>query len=599
MNCLIKRYLSILLVVFAVLQGWSAKVYNVQGKSDEIINLPVTAQFKTVEIPIAITKKYLNPYDADEVKVDLQIKDPFGNELILPCFYSEEFISVDPEKKQLSPSGQTGWLARFTPSVPGQYALKVSVSDREGQREGENYLLQVIRSETSGFIRKNNKHYFLFDNRTPFFAVGFNVSHPSNDKPLDYDYYFKKFSENGMNYSRVWLAPPWGPYSLALEWTNQAGSPQSGIHGIMKYNQEVAWRIDQMIHSAEKNGIYLMLCLGDEREWEESTPANREFWSTNPYNKLNGGPVSRSADFFRSKQAQKIYQNKLRYLIARWSASTSVFSWEFWNEIDHTKWCVDWSLVQNDLVSWHNLMGNFMSKNDPFQHPVSTSFCINNNRPEIWNLASMAYTQVHNYGGGENMAEVVVGKAKEFLNQYPDQPLLLSEFGTGWSGISKENDAELTGLHNAIWASTFCGTAGTAMWWWWTSLDRMNVYPKFKVLSDFVKTIPLLTVSPVTLTTNSEKVLVLGLTNSRSSWIWVQNRDHNWSNVQHGVIIPSIKKVQITIPGLPVGNYTIKELDTNTGNTVRTFSSQCINRKLDIEIDELQRDIAFEIHSLK
>lgn len=84
------------------------------------------------------------------------------------------------------------------------------------------------------------------------------------------------------------------------------------------------------------------------------------FWEQSYYNKQNGGILNHPqgwalilfvivalklflvvcclnvSDFFIDEQAKLDYKNRLRYLVARYSYSTSVFAWEYFNEVCHT-----------------------------------------------------------------------------------------------------------------------------------------------------------------------------------------------------------------------------------------------------------------------
>ena len=71
-------------------------------------------------------------------------------------------------------------------------------------------------------------------------------------------------------------------------------------------------------------------------------------WYLSYYNVANGGFLSKPQglllyirfslwlfipDFFTDERAKADYRNRLRYLVARYGYSTSVFAWEFFNEV--------------------------------------------------------------------------------------------------------------------------------------------------------------------------------------------------------------------------------------------------------------------------
>lgn len=46
------------------------------------------------------------------------------------------------------------------------------------------------------------------------------------------------------------------------------------------------------------------------------------------------------SDFFIDERAIADYKNRLRYIVARYGYSTSVFAWEFFNEVHSTEICL-------------------------------------------------------------------------------------------------------------------------------------------------------------------------------------------------------------------------------------------------------------------
>jgi len=81
---------------------------------------------------------------------------------------------------------------------------------------------------------------------------------------------------------------------------------------------------------------------------------SNNFWKTNPYNELNGGPCAKPNDFFTNAKARAIYQKRLRYFVARYGYSPHLLAWQFFNEIDN----VFGPLNGNDVVAWHQEWDN-------------------------------------------------------------------------------------------------------------------------------------------------------------------------------------------------------------------------------------------------
>jgi len=138
-----------------------------------------------------------------------------------------------------------------------------------------------------------------------------------------------------------------------------------------------------------------MLCL-DYHGMFEAEPdywGGNNYWPKNPYNSTQGGPCTTQDTFFTSTAAQRIYQKRLRYLIARYGYSPNLLAWQFFNEIDNVARYLDAS----HLATWHGALGDWLKANDPWQHLVTTSLS-GTDRPEIWGLKQMDFAVHHSYG---------------------------------------------------------------------------------------------------------------------------------------------------------------------------------------------------------
>ena len=557
--------------------------------------------YEAVMLDFELDANINNPYNSEEIRVDLEVKGPGNIRYVIPAFYFQSFQGSGTEKN-LTP-GESHWQARFMPEKTGNHRYCFHIFMKNKVMTTDVFSLSVKEAESKGFVRNSNGNYFVFDNGEPFFANSFNLAHPG-DQPLDYEYFFKKWFANGMNYTRLWLAPPWGPYSFALEWTDEQYPTQKGNLGLHRINQEVAWRLDGFVTSAENYGIYLMLCFGDERELEtgmhhgEPLSEGRSFWHDNPYNATNGGPANSPLEFFTNQEAKKIYKDRLRYIVARWGYSTHVLAWEFWNEIDHDKWAQDWEFVKGPVASWHEGMGRYIREVDAYDHFITSSFCTDNNRPLIWNKDVIGFVQGHSYGGRDNMAIEALLMTNALMPEYPFKPFFISEYGTSGWGYTEEGNAEEIAIHNTIWATALSGATGTAMWWWWNSIDENNLYHHYRHLDQFVKEIPWLDTKKIKIETTNERVLAIGLSDlKQAAWLWVHNTDHNWKNAKEGNPVNGLKNITVSMHWIENGKYTIQEFDTYQGKII---GEQQVEAKgiLRIQIRKLDSDKAFIIKKI-
>ena len=88
----------------------------------------------------------------------------------------------------------------------------------------------------------------------------------------------------GENFARLWLSP----WFMGLE--HKPGT-------LNNYDLEGAWQLDYIFQQAEQDGIYLMLCFDHHGMYQVDNPGwggSNNFWKTNAYNELNGGPVRKA-----------------------------------------------------------------------------------------------------------------------------------------------------------------------------------------------------------------------------------------------------------------------------------------------------------------
>ena len=231
------------------------------------------------------------------------------------------------------PAGPPRWVFRFTPTVPGSYRAVVRVRDRSGTADCPAVEFTAVESKLAGFVHvaPASPRYFQLDNGQSFFPVGENVCWGRGRQPLDdYAAWFGQLAAHGGNWARLWLATT----EKGLEWSpTPTPKPGRGAYlGLGRYSIENSWRLDQVVRIAEQTGIRVMFCIGtfgELREQKDFFGAN--LWASNPYNKANGGPLP-AGPFLTDATARRLYQRRLRYLLARWSYSPQLFAWEFWNE---------------------------------------------------------------------------------------------------------------------------------------------------------------------------------------------------------------------------------------------------------------------------
>jgi hypothetical protein len=118
-------------------------------------------------------------------------------------------------------------------------------------------------------------------------------------------------------------------------------------------------------------------------------------WDANVYNVKNGGFLKKPGEYFTDERAQRVFEHLLRYVVARWGASTSVFSWDLWNEVSAAE-----GFQPATAARWHQRMARYLRSVDEAKHVIHTNFGHLNSFAEIDVPAGAHTIRVANTGGG-------------------------------------------------------------------------------------------------------------------------------------------------------------------------------------------------------
>lgn len=461
MKCLrLPVFLSLLLTLAMSNVGHAAPKVEVRVTSPE----PRLA-YGLVECDVTVTggaSPYKNPFDPDEVIVGANLIGPNGPVRVLSAYWD---IPHKIENGWPVPTGEPGrFRLRFAPNTEGTWILSVYAKDKSGVSTPVNTSLAVQTGKQPGFVRraKNSSRYFAFDNGKPYFLVGENVCWAGKTGLPEYETWFENLGKAGGNFARLWMA--WQPL-------------ESKETGLGQYDLKSANYFDKVLEIAARNGIYCMMAFGTYGEFTTGGYFNEGKWPVNPYNAANGGPVptDKPTEFFTNETARKHYRNRLRYLIARYGAYTSLAFWEFWNETAGP-------------ASWFSEMARYLKTNDPYQHLVTNSYSTTG-EASVWNIPEIDLTQTHRYGDEGSVRDISpLMIADSRAHEVYGKPHLMGEFGISWRGPDDKFDPNgtATNVHNGLWSAALSGQAGGgAVWWWDNYIHPRNLYGVFTGLSKF------------------------------------------------------------------------------------------------------------------
>ncbi len=424
--------------------------------------------FQRLEWIVELDQTYANPFDPEEIAVDAVFTGPAGKSLKIPAFWNQEFRpDTDAQgRRQVVAVGPARWLVRFAAPQSGDWRLQVFANDKTGQGSSTPLTFEVSAGKTPGFVRRasTNSRYLQFDSGAPYFMIGLNIGWGRLD---EYESFFNKLSGAGGNFARVWISQP----NPAIETQRE---------GLGRYDLAGAWHYDQLLEMAEQKGIYLLLTVKNYRDLILKDYWGDAGWPVSPYNRTNGGPAARPADFFTDPLARKMYQRQLRYLIGRYSAFASLAFWEFWNEQDN--------MGVGSIAPWIKEMAAYVKANDPYRHLVTTSYGAMG-EAEVWRLPEIDLTQRHFYGDEGSVhdaSQAIVADTRK--HDAFGKPHMMGELGISWRRSDVHFDPQHTGanLHNGLWASALSGNAGGASLWWWDDyVQPLDLWGHFTPLARF------------------------------------------------------------------------------------------------------------------
>jgi len=418
---------------------------------------------------------YDNLYDPAQIDICGVFTTPTAQQVEVPGFHYRPYSrSGNSDWEDLTASGPGVFKVRFAWGEVGEYTCEVVARNESGERVLGTGGFSVTASEDDGYVRRSATAplYFAYDSGAPYFAIGENICWPQGGGTYNYDTWMGNLAGHGGNHLRLWLINEWN--LLGLEHLSLAAGDGNGLG---RYDQEAAWRIDYILDLGQQLGVKAMMCI-DSFNTVDAVGIYGQ-WDRSAYNAANGGPCDNPWDFFTNEEARRLFQQRLRYLVARYGYQTSVLSWEFWNEVDLAT-----GYDSGAVAAWHQEMGQYLRARDPWGHLITTSFANTDGDPVVDALPELDYVQSHSYGS-HDMAATISTYCQQKTEAY-GKPHYFGEFGTDWLGGGNASDVEGIHLHNGLWSAMLSRSAGTAMLWWWDSYVEPNhLYDVFAPVAAF------------------------------------------------------------------------------------------------------------------
>lgn len=417
---------------------------------------PRVLQYSRADFQADIAASFTHPFDQREIAVDMLLTSPSGQPVVLPAYFE---------------SGDTShsiWKARFSARESGryQYAFRLT-KDGSVTATSAAQAFVATASDGDGILHANNDWTLITDSGRPFRGVGENVGWESRtweDPIYTYDLFLPELARDGANFFRTWS----GAWNLPLEWRRVVDTKRY-TDTTAYFNPGGVLRLDQLAELSEALHLRFMLTLDEHGGFLPSA-----YWSTNPYNAVNGGPCATPADFFVNPEARARYKNRLRYIVARWGCYASVGAWEFFNEVDNAAFDGPAQIPAADITAWHAEMSRYLRSIDPYRHLITTSVSWRD-VAGLYDVPDIDFNQRHTYNATATIPAVI----NRYLTAHA-KPFVDGEFSYDWDWnhvVPANGPAFDYDFKYGMWYGLFSPTPIVPMSWWWEFFHERGMIP--------------------------------------------------------------------------------------------------------------------------
>lgn len=524
--------LALLMIFFVTACAGPAPAATGTGRIDQVTASRVDVpRYEMLELTVALTADYQNPFDAREVSLDAVFTGPDGKDWAVPGFWD----------------AKDSWRVRFTPSLDGKWRYQLRVTDKSGAGQPAKGEFTVTPSDKHGWLQvaswvnpAESQRYLAFKDGTPFYGVGHCDAFTLLSQGLDANGGIKLFStmaQAGEN-----MVVYWPVYSNPFFNTS-----------FDSYSAPDLSLIDLVLRDAEAKGIFLVFTV-----WDHPQLRGKEHpWGPGQWDANNGfRKLGTVQEFFNGSQQWAWQENLYRYMIARWGYSPAIGLWQTISEIEGTN--------AGDLRdAWHKKVNDYFAAHDPYRHPTTASMGGDQWWPEGYAVTDMP--QMHSYVSGKDPVGTgkVIADWTVKMGQAAAKPNFIGEFGSS----DERSYPELA--HNAYWAALTGGAAVTPMEWndssQWSTMSEAMLADIGRVAS-FVKDLPLARANPlpvsVRLAARDAKLMGQAIAAKDLAVAWVQDVSSAGAPIDAvRASVTEIENVSVTIPGLGEGQVRVRIYD--------------------------------------
>ncbi|MBA3685308.1 MAG: hypothetical protein H0W72_08710 [Planctomycetes bacterium] len=440
-----------------------------------------------------------SPDDPDAFALDLVVTRPDGTSDRLPGFHHQPMLVSDRGDRELiQPDEAARFCVRWRPCSPGLHQLRLEARWQGGAAvTAELPAVDVAGERWDEYVRVDARDPRFFAVGDPaaaafFWPVGPNLRSVwdlrSRDRlgttitpdrgSLAYESYLRRIAAGGGTAVEIWMSS----WNLALEW--RAEWP--GFHGVGRYNQANACRLDRILEVCGELGIRVNLVVLNHGQASDQT--DRE-WQDSAYNTANGGRVAGAREFFSDPWALAKQDHLRRYLVARYADHPAILGWKLWSEVNLT------AGRRDEVRRWHEQACARWRALDTYGHPVTTHWSgdYRNADAGVVALPGLGYACIDAYhppasANGYLLADLLLeGIQPEWprsLGRY-GKPVLVTEYGGNWDAAP---EPQIIAEHlQGPWACLVAGYAGAPMLWWFEWLDQRDRWGDYRAIGAFLR----------------------------------------------------------------------------------------------------------------
>ncbi|MCX7046003.1 MAG: hypothetical protein NTX50_11035 [Candidatus Sumerlaeota bacterium] len=519
----------------------------------------------------------------------------------LPAFWFQDFTRrrLEDGGEACDPRGKACWKARFTPRMSGPYSFRIRARDHTGARyESPLYSFNIADAPFRGFVRIDLKdpRYLSFDgDNSLFYPIGMVIRSPWDSRcgyhyefepPENWETYIYDAMFKRMSESGMNIARVW----MAAWWLALEWSRgyRQDFEGLGRYSQFNSWRMDHIIRQGERYGVYFDITLNNHGQFVVVRRLDQE-WPDNPAYLANGGHLQTSSQYWTDPKTRQDAYKRMRYIIGRWGYSTSIAWFLVCNEINLVH-----NYNSNDIRSWHEFITTTVKTLDPYKHLCAAHVCYGTFDPNVGGQPWMDIKQSNGYA--HDMIASVNYLWKQ-LGAY-NLPAYINEYGVGWNSP----DYMLYNLHGGLWASSMAPFCGPAMHWYCLYIHFANKYDQYSALAAFhrdedYRGLNLAPSQNVTITSADKQLEIAAQQSDERVYLWLYDKTLFRQGVGNNPAIKQFAEPTFAVGGLKPGKYRVEFWDTWKGGEIAAARQETdlTTGSLAVKAPTFSRDIACKI----